>query len=787
MRSILLTLFLCFITALGRASEKITYEDFVMLERAEQIKVIELIHQYLIAFETQTFLLRDTPSSQTTSLKNDFHTYKKILNYFISSAYAENASIPENFNNKKCYYAGWISLLKEDPNTKTTYCLHPKRIQDNLSDLGDEAKKYFKSVFKKYKDFNTNNKSQNITVNNEGTVTLASANNNCNTNENIICNPKIYGTHTEGSEQVGLCVVSAGNYGLNASYACDKAVRHLKDSVDLKNKYDEHMNSVIESMLTTPSASENDAVEILYSMYDTCLCKGDSEKTNQAYSERIFSSRTCAGILSHTKSLSSSIISACKSDSSKITDSNAALYDFILKADSALEKHIVNIQNIPFPDRDNKTAHRQKVEEIFKADEKEFDQYAQPIYSAARDAGLCATKTAAAAAAADNNSSFVVTPKDYLLKGETLYNILDVDIKDKGAPVGVSAEMKGKLKGGPTLDLSANNKQLLGKTPEKSTKYKITYKNTDPIISNQFTLAPPELKCTINKSDGSSASEKMITVTLPTLNTIKGYTFRTDDLVKPTIKQAGASFTANNENKLSGKLADYKKSQPINASGTIKIGGIPVSFKCDLKAEANTEDPKKVASCNLELTAEEQSDTSYSISTKIKYFEDVKKSKEITSPAAADSNIKKLKAHYDWFDLTKPMGPDEKSEEVSESPTRGSLEDIETSDAENNSETAEQAETQTEAQKLATQFKRIEGTASLGITSGLKDVSKLPIQRKITAVLNLKDGDSTVCEASSSVIIDRIYQKIPNNSPAQSNPINTNIVRPQGGAFEMQH
>lgn len=782
---ILLTTLLCIISSLGLAQE-ITVTDFILLEKEQQTQTIRLIHQFLIEYEAQTFI-------QQKKLKRKYQTYIKILDYFITSSYAEGA--PAEFNNIKCYYAGWISFIRVDENTGENYCVHPKRItyQENLDLLrsqgGEELVDFYKNnTAKKYESYYQGQKANStkvklINIDKNGKVTLTDGHQNCSSGENMACNPEVYGSNNGET----LCVQSSGNYGVNASYACDKALSYLKDSDP--STYQTYLNSVTDGILT--GGDNNSALEILKVMYDTCLCKGEKGLSNKDYSQKIFGTRTCAGILSQTQNISDKIKKTCEEKPNSLSNLNPETLNFIFKANKQLGDKINNIRFIPFPNKDNIEANRDKVLEIFKQDQGLFLNDAETQYTNAKSAGLCNPPgfVSPPSEKEENNSSVNVTSENYLIKNKTLYNLLDVKLILKGEEIAKEKIQTEKITYTPGLITLKDTSSYTTKTPEKESNHSYTYDDISGDVP--LKLAPPTLNCelTINKE------EKSILITPKDLEKIQAL-----DLKKlPEGIKLEASltpaFTQDEKNPLLFKTEDKDLNVEISANAKIQFENAAINFTCKKEQEQEQEQESnetQIKSCHITLSKTLNPDGKYQISADLKFFEDEESKKELDPEKEENKKLlKAIKADISWFDQGIPSNnKSEKKKDKKEDKTENTLDsgDLASLDSDTKPEEKEKKEdTASVLDKLKKTFFMYKGQDGKSWHEPtLNNIPTLAKERNISVYVkfNGKNIPKGCSEKFESVSIPATRPS--NDSPVLQSPIDSSIAPSRGNVFQMQ-
>lgn len=383
---------------------RIRYNDFTQMSKGEQVQTINMIHEFLTEFE---FQYRYKQLQKKKSAK--YEAYLKILSSIISSAHAEE--LYNNLNAKnKCYYAGWISFTIKT--SRGPVCVHPKNIKNksNLNALAraygfnnsDSAefknsnafKYYTKEIADKYNQL-ASGKSLTANLKKDNSLQISSSKNSCKTSSAILCQPDIYGQAGDNS----ICVVDQGPYGANASFLCHQATQKIKE--DMPEAYNQMMDGIIKNGLQNPSGSLINTMEV---MYDSCLCGGDAGVKNSSfqdsispeYVKKIFGSRTCAGILAHTKTIATKAIAACKEAPDSFKESKAReLLDFMANAEKVMKDNTKSLKNkmLQFQLTQGSNYNEKKAKELFNSDYDIFKDAAQKIFNEAVSQGLCKEDT----------------------------------------------------------------------------------------------------------------------------------------------------------------------------------------------------------------------------------------------------------------------------------------------------------------------------------------------------------------------------------------------------------
>jgi hypothetical protein len=280
MKRIALLIILIFNFSLVFANQVITYETFVHLPRNQQIQTIEMMWEFLINYDEYT--LNDIKK------REQYQVYKKILSSIISEAVAQedNHQIKIHVDEVQCLWGGWFSIV----NPSTGECTKPDQITKSsqfrkLKKDEPLRAEYFKKLEDDYKTSKFQNP-QNRTG--EYCKTNGSAG-----SKNFVCNPDFFGYDYSSGTKKPFCSVSLPSQ--NTSYLCFKAVDDLKNSNP--EQYKKTMDGILAKLLSDKSNEKLAFSSMLAVMYDTCICAGNSKYINDRYSKRIFSDRTCYGLM----------------------------------------------------------------------------------------------------------------------------------------------------------------------------------------------------------------------------------------------------------------------------------------------------------------------------------------------------------------------------------------------------------------------------------------------------------------------------------------------------------
>lgn len=336
------------------AGQRITYEDFIHFNYDQKLSTIKIVHDFLIRHE-QLEIAEQAKHKKTSQYK----TFKKIYNFFISSAYAAEDDaqfdVEDLESSQLCFYAGWISTRIRSRGR--SICSHPRNIKRLLVNspglVSDKNKAFLKNVSLKYEESIAQKPAK--LVFDKKTEKFEFKDESCG-NKDIVCNPKIYGLKSKSP----ICVSGNINLGLNSSLLCSQALDVIKAGDE-----DEYKDTIAGILKNASGDNKGEFFHILKASYDTCICGKDATKEtiNQGhfkqtidphYAEVLFNQRGCYGIISQTEQ----IFKAVKNDPTSCqsfadTSFNGAegadsWLDYLNKAYNVIEKQnlrdeIINI------------------------------------------------------------------------------------------------------------------------------------------------------------------------------------------------------------------------------------------------------------------------------------------------------------------------------------------------------------------------------------------------------------------------------------------------------------
>ena len=795
-----LIVFLVITLFLGRntlafSSYAISYGDFINLSRQDQVKVIRMTHKFLVEYESR--LIKEQKISK--DLREKAQTYYKILDFFISSAYGNQGEKPTSI---KCYYAGWISFVKK-ASDGNSYCVHPKRIslganQNYLNEKYPHLKENYSNVSKSYNETIKSSKFKKIGINQDGSITFKEVS-NCSARESIPCNPAVYGNN----DGVILCSPSSGNYGVNASLQCDKALTELKDkSTDEFNVY---LNNVIENL---KSSNDSPAREIMQAMYDTCLCKGENNNVNPLYAQDVFPTRTCVSILSQTNYLVTAINNRCTETPSSFSSSDE-FFNYIFKADETIETYIRQLRSAEIPNTSTQSANRELIEEIFESDQKIFKQQAESYYDIAKNAGLCpvgagevpkmSSSGSTESSEINDNNSLSVDSMAYLFHSGKLYSLLETELIINEENLTLE-NYHDKLLYAPKLDTSlfaeGDNKALITKTPAQESAFSASYIEDDKNITPQdFILSPPSINCSMEITSQEDLRILKIKLEGPKIDNLNLEDLNSSDNVAKKIRLANdltitstgqeVEFEKLEDKSLSYNIKNYQNTKDItiNVEGSLSIPDISAPISCKQEITKETSPNALIDRCELSLKQTvNKEDGTYRFDAQVKFFE--KDSSEELTKAPSD-----VKIEYVWFDHSvKASGLSNSSTE--RSGTEGVTEDLNLDDEEEQEEkkkTTSLDEMDRKYNELKDNFKPfVDDNDVIWQQDHIEGLMRLPIPRTISTFVTAKVNENLTCKMSKSKTIAPSKAQNLNSSPVLNPGVNPNVVRPRGNVLEMQ-
>ena len=303
----------------------ITYGDFLLLSPNQKAQTIELIREFMVEFENEQIL----GEYQSLKKKKRYQVYQKILNFMIDQAYAEDQnrfdmSIPAAKNGKDpCIFAGAISQM--EPRNGQYRCANPFAKKTTFKDAADQPFEYAGN------DAYVNYHYEEAIVfdlHRENFSTATKQNKKCSSKDSAICSPDMFG-RIEGKP---ICINIEYDGGLNTTYACNKAIKTIKDRGDKKviidskdSKYSgaELSNQMMQEILNNSNSSLAPA---LHMVADVCLCGKNADENSRyfsnptgkyaEYASQVFGSSTCVGLLTQMQRIADEAVNhvSCKEE-----------------------------------------------------------------------------------------------------------------------------------------------------------------------------------------------------------------------------------------------------------------------------------------------------------------------------------------------------------------------------------------------------------------------------------------------------------------------------------------
>lgn len=289
------------LTATGpkaQATPYVSFPEFLLMSQEDRYRVVHMMQDFLVEQEQQSKYIMLNKSAK--------HTV--FWSFLINKAYASD----NGFHGAPCVYAGWPSAMEEIAGQ--LYCNNPGRYWASVpryQNRGDQDPSYLEGLKRSQTIYNKVRKNKHVSITyetNEANELLIKLepDSKCEPAKGaVICNPLIFGD-LDGQP---FCVASdADKDGYNASFLCERAVNKIKNQED-KGPYKKLMDGIIARAMEPENRPL--FLSTLRNMYDMCLCSGDQDESGQyrsgmiaqVYAEKMFNSRTCAGILYQSKAI----------------------------------------------------------------------------------------------------------------------------------------------------------------------------------------------------------------------------------------------------------------------------------------------------------------------------------------------------------------------------------------------------------------------------------------------------------------------------------------------------
>lgn len=277
----------------AKAAPYVSYPDFVMMDKESKYQVVHMVQDYAVENEYQSrlYIKRLNKKSKRTS----------FFDLFMDDAHAAL-----NGHGKPCMYAGWVSVLQQSGNS--AYCNNPRKYKASIGrySASDESfkedLKYAQTLYNQYQGEVKAGNFAKISYSMEGdqlklNIDKEPSKGACNIDGGaVLCNPLVFGK-VKGKV---MCVPGDADYrGYNSSFLCERAVNKLKN--ESEEEYKELMDGIIAEVLANQDKTSL-FLATLKDMYDMCMCSQDEGKhenmrINKDYADRMFYSRTCAGVI----------------------------------------------------------------------------------------------------------------------------------------------------------------------------------------------------------------------------------------------------------------------------------------------------------------------------------------------------------------------------------------------------------------------------------------------------------------------------------------------------------
>lgn len=288
----------------AHAGAYISYPDFVLMGQDQRRQVVELVQDFVVESEQQGKYIEALASKKAR--------YSFIENLLEFGPIEKAHAYQGGKHGAACMYAGWPSVVEEQKgnficNNPRHYWKSVDRYKNNPE--GDAS--YLETLLASQKAFTgiqakgtipitfSVDETKNLQISIDSDAKCESA------KGAVVCNPLIFGRLDEKP----FCVAARSDkHGYNASFLCERAVDKI--SKENPDTYKKLMDGIITEAM---KSRENRAffLNTLKDMYDMCLCSQDKDENggfkngriSKTYADRMFYTRTCAGILYQSKSI----------------------------------------------------------------------------------------------------------------------------------------------------------------------------------------------------------------------------------------------------------------------------------------------------------------------------------------------------------------------------------------------------------------------------------------------------------------------------------------------------
>lgn len=714
----------------------ITYDEFVHLNFNQKTKTILMIHNYLNEFER-------TERFKRINYSPKYSKYKNLLESIVKNAHAN-----EGLKNSKenCFYAGWPSSFVENSQGKLSYCNHPYLARKVSGYNAEESKKFMMITLKDKRvhvDFNSNG-------------SCKSEKNTDMYNKYVECNPQIYG-QLKGRT---FCVDS-GQKARNASYLCSEAIRQVKD------KDEEEYNTIMQSIISANTGTDNALKSHLKSMFNTCICGANATdpedkfykgKINKSYSEDMYYSRTCHGILSQVKR-----IKDFSSFSSEISCSGVQNTNSIGKT---WEEFITSAEQIIDRELEDDSQLRQNISNLSKLRDWKRSDISPEEIALICPLGEVVVKKPKEKSKQDDSFTIVSAGVYYDSEDKTLKEKITptLILSDKNIEIIKSEEVSWSPITAKKVDENSKDFAVV----LTSEVQEITALHTPSKLSTSpLAITALEASCTLELNKTDSHTEVTLNFESETISKVEESELNIEYILSDFSPLEGQ------KNVFSSK--DYVSTNDITGSINFTIGeSQKLSIKCLHEASEVEQEEKisELASCSIKLEKKKNGNGQFDISAIIDIVDkDNKEHKGLTSEEATEFGV-----ILNWYDSSQTRNIENKKSEYK---TPGlSEEDI---DSEDEDEKKRKKEDQKQSRPEAIPKSANNLTKNKTAQDNIMSVANVSAEKTLrTIYVHMKHGET--CDTSDSISIEKLASPEGNNKPVQQK-LDTSAFEQGNGFF----
>lgn len=275
-----------------------SYPDFVLMDQKGRYQVIHMMQDFVVEQEQQVRYYMALNSGAKTV----------FWDFILDEAHAER----DANHGAPCMYAGWPSVMEEIAGH--LYCNNPAKYWSSLDRYKNHPRQdpdYLKDLERAKNLYNEVRENGHVPItyttdeDNKLNIDLDSPAKCDPAQGAVICNPLVFGK-VDGKP---FCVAAKSDRdGYNASFLCERAVNKIKNQEN-QQPYEKLMDGIIADSMKP----ENRPLFLssLRHMYDMCMCSQDKDDEGnyrngmvaKVYADRMFYTRTCAGILHQSQTI----------------------------------------------------------------------------------------------------------------------------------------------------------------------------------------------------------------------------------------------------------------------------------------------------------------------------------------------------------------------------------------------------------------------------------------------------------------------------------------------------